>query len=76
MSRPTLSAHAIREAKRERIPLEQIQVTYEDPDGIRPTSHDELREVRTRWFGPEGIEIVVDTLDGRVVTVWRKGYKP
>ena len=38
--------------------------------------HDELREIRTRWFAEEGIEVVVDVYDGRVVTVWRKGRKP
>jgi len=38
--------------------------------------HDELREIRTRWFGDEGIEVVVDTTNGRVVTVWRRGRKP
>jgi hypothetical protein len=34
-----------------------------------------LREIRTRWFADEGVEIVVDVYDGRVVTVWRKGRK-
>ncbi len=37
--------------------------------------HDELREIRTRWFGEEGIELVVDVEDGRVVTAWRKGLR-
>jgi hypothetical protein len=26
-------------------------------------------------FGDEGIEIVIDVSDGRVVTVWRKRYR-
>lgn len=50
-----------------------IQLTYEDPDSIRPSDDDELREIRTRWFVEQGIEVVVDVYDGRVVTVWRKG---
>ena len=43
--------------------------------GRRPSDHDETRDARTRWFGEEGIEVVVDTDDLRVVTVWRKGPK-
>jgi hypothetical protein len=53
-----------------------IRLTYENPDSIRRSEHDELREIRTRWFADEGIEVVVDVDDGRVVTVWRKGRKP
>ena len=50
----------------ERIPLEMIKQTYEDPDSIRPSDDDELREIRTRWFAEQGIEVVVDVYDGRV----------
>lgn len=67
--------HAFREARREKIPLEVIKETYEDPDTSRPSNDDELREIRTRWFGEQGIEVVVDVYDKRVVTVWRKGGK-
>ena len=70
-----MSGHATREAKREKIPLAMIKLTYEDPDSIRPSDHDELREIRTRWFAAEGVEVVVDVDDGRVVSVWRKGEK-
>ena len=68
-----MSRHATREARRERIPLEMIKLTYEDPRSVRPSDHDELREIRTRWFAAEGVEVVVDVGDGRVVSVWRKG---
>jgi hypothetical protein len=71
-----LSRHATREAKREKITLDMIRATYEDPDDSRVSEHDETREVRTRYVGEEGLEIVVDTQDGRVVTVWRTGQKP
>ena len=71
-----MSRHAVREALRERIPIEMIMQTYEDPDTRRPSEHDELREIRTRWFGEEGIEVVVDRDDGRVVSNWRTGLKP
>ena len=74
-SQSLMSRHAVREAGRERIPLEMIKLTYEDPDSIRPSEDDDLREIRTRWFAEQGIEVVVDVYDGRVVTVWRKGRK-
>ena len=68
-----MSRHAVREPERERIPLEMIELTYEDPDSTRPSEDDELREIRTRWFAEQGVEVVVDVYDGRVVTVCRKG---
>ena len=71
-----LSRHARREAERERIPLDMIKLTYEDHDDMRPSDDDDLREIRTRWFGEEGVEVVVDTDDGRIVSVWRKGLRP
>ena len=71
-----MSRHAWREAKRESISLEMIKETYEDPDSTEPSADDELREIRTRWFGDQGLVDVVDIDDGRVVTVFRKGMKP
>lgn len=70
-----MSGHATREARRERNPVEMIRLTYDDPDSVRRSEHDELREIRTRWFAEQGVELVVDVYDGRVVTVWRKGEK-
>jgi hypothetical protein len=28
--------------------------------------------MKVRWFGETAIEVAVDTIDGRVVTTWRK----
>jgi anti-sigma factor ChrR (cupin superfamily) len=70
-----MSRHATREARRERLSLEMIRLAYEDPDSAWPSDLDELREIRTRWFGAGGVETVVDVDDGRVVSVWRKGEK-
>ena len=70
-----MSRHAIREARRERISMAMIALAYDDPDATRRSDRDELREVRSRWFGEEGIEVVVDTDDLRVVTVWRRGAR-
>ena len=30
-----MSRHALREARRERIPIEMIQLTYDEPDSVR-----------------------------------------
>lgn len=46
-----MNRHAIREARRERIPIEMISQTYDDPDDMRVSEHDELREIRSRWYG-------------------------
>jgi hypothetical protein len=70
--RDLVSRHAMREAKRDRIGLDEMEETYLDPDLTRPSASVELREIRTRWFGDAAIEVVVDTIDGRVVTIWRK----
>jgi hypothetical protein len=72
--RDLVSPHAMREAERDGITLDEMEETYLDPDLIRPSTHDALREIRTRWFGEAAIEVVVDTIDGRVVTIWRKRY--
>lgn len=53
-----------------------IASAYDDPDAVRESEDDDLREIRTRWFGDEAVEVVVDLGDGRVVTVWRKGGRP
>lgn len=71
-----LSGHAWGKVRRGKMPIEMVLLPYEDPDDTRSSDHDELREIRTRWFGDEAIEVVVDTLDGRVVTVWRRGPTP
>jgi len=62
----------MREAHREGITLAEMEDAYVDPDLTRPSTHGELREIRTRWFGEGAVEVVVDTIDGRVVTTWRK----
>jgi hypothetical protein len=41
---------------RERISMEMVLKTYDDPDTTRTSSHGDLREIRGRWFGEEGIE--------------------
>ena len=71
--RDLVSRHALGEAQVDAISLDEMEETYFDPDSTRPSTHDEQREIRTRWFGETAIEVVVDTIDGRVVTTWRKG---
>ena len=70
--RDLVSRHATREAEREGITLDEMEETYLDPDDIRGSAHDAEREIRTRWFGETAIEVVVDRIDDRVVTTWRR----
>lgn len=70
--RDLVSRHALDEAALDNISLDEMEEAYIDPDFTRPSTHDERREIRTRWFGQTAIEVVVDTIDGRVVTTWRK----
>lgn len=69
-------SHAWREARREKIPIQMIKLAYDDPDEVFPSDHDELREIRSRWFGTQGVEVVVDVDSDRVITVWRRGDRP
>lgn len=73
--RDLVSRHALREAKREKISLDEMEDAYVYPEATRPSEHDEWREIRSRYAGMDVIEVVVDTIDGRVVTVWRKGQR-
>jgi hypothetical protein len=70
--RDLVSRHAMYEAELDAITLDEMEEAYLDPDVTRPSAHDDLREIRTRWFRETAIEVVVDTIDGRVVTTWRK----
>ena len=70
--RDLISAHAWREAHRERITLEMIEEAYVYPDFARASHHDVGREIRCLYLDSEVLEVVVDTIDGRVVTVWRR----
>ena len=70
--RDLISAHAWREARRERITLRMIEEAYVYPDFSRASHHDVNREIRCLFVDEGAIEVVVDTIDGRVVTVWRR----
>jgi len=70
--RDLISAHAWREARRERITLEMIEEAYVYPDFVRASHHDIDREIRCLFLDDEALEVVVDIIDGRVVTVWRR----
>ena len=70
--RALVSPHARRQARRRGITLAEIEDTYVDPDDVRASGHDRDREIRGRWFPTGRVEIVVDTVDGRVVSAWRK----
>ncbi|MGH2358280.1 MAG: hypothetical protein ACRDGJ_09745 [Candidatus Limnocylindria bacterium] len=74
--RELMSAHALREARREGISLDEIEESYVYPDFVRTSHHEIAREIRSLYVGDAAIEVVVDTIDGRVVTVWRKHLDP
>jgi len=74
--RALISPHAWREARREQITLEMIEEAYVYPDFIRPSHHDLDREIRSLYMSESVLEVVVDTIDGRVVTVWQRRLDP
>lgn len=65
-----LTRHARKRVARRRIPMELIEQVYRDPDETRPSATAPDREVRSRLYDRQRIEIVVDLGDGSVVSVW------
>jgi hypothetical protein len=51
------------------IPEELVTQTYRDPDAREPASEPE-REVRWRVYDRQRLKIVVDLVDGSVISVW------
>ena len=49
-----------------------IEQAYVHPDFVRASHNDVDREMRGLFLSQEALEVVVDTIDGRVVTVWRR----
>lgn len=68
-----LTRHARGRARQRRIPLGLVFEVYVDPDDVRPSQTSPGREIRSRAYDDQVIEIVVDLVDGAVVSVWRKG---
>lgn len=67
-----LTRHARMRARRRQLPLEVIDQVYREPDHIRQSQTAPDREIRSRTYDDQVIEIVVDTVDGSVVTVWHR----
>lgn len=67
-----LSPHAVRRAKKHNAPVDLMELTYVEPDYKRPSNDDLDRLIDGRYFGSLLIELVIDTIDGRVVSVWIK----
>lgn len=65
-----LTGHARRRAARRRIPIGLIEEVYRDPDETRPSETAPDREIRSRRYDGQVLEIVVDLADGSVVSVW------
>jgi len=64
-----ITRHARRRMRTRHIPEELVNQTYRDPDGREP-AHDPEREVRWRVYDRQRLKIVVDVVDGSVVSVW------
>jgi len=64
-----ISGYARKRMRQRRVPEELVRQTYDDPDG-RQSTHDPDREVRWRVYDRQRVEIVVDLIDGSVVSVW------
>jgi hypothetical protein len=71
MERFRLTRHARKRARARHIPVEIIAAVYADPDGVRPSGLPD-REVRSRRYDWQVIEVVVDVVDGSVVSVWAR----
>ncbi len=67
-----LTRHARIRARQRRIPLSVIEEIHRDPEWTRPSRTDQSREIRSRRYSDQVIEIVVDLTDGSVVSVWYK----
>ena len=69
-----LTRHARARARQRGIALDVIVAVYLDPDEIRPSPAAPDREIRSRLYDRLMVEIVVDLIDGSVVSAWlRRG---
>jgi len=66
-----LTRHARTRARRRHIPISIVAEVYSDPDDVRPAEVQD-RELRTRLYDRQVIEVVVDLVDGSVVSVWAR----
>ena len=48
---------------------------YKEPDDVRPSRTAPDREVRSRVYDDQVIEIVVDLTDDAIVSTWRKAAR-
>lgn len=70
-----LTRHARRRARQRGIPVDLIEEVYRDPDIRRPSRAGQDREIRSRRYHRQVVEIVVDLSDGSVVTVWARAVR-
>ena len=67
-----LTRHARLRARQREIPIELIEQVHDDPDLVRPSTRNPDREIRSRVYHGHVIEVVVDIVDGKIVSVWHK----
>jgi len=66
-----LTRHARRRARNRHIPIAVIAEVYADPDDVRPAGLPD-RALRSRLYDRQVIVVVVDLVDGAVVSVWAR----
>jgi hypothetical protein len=64
-----ISGYARKRMKQRHIPEEIVRQVFSDPDGSGFLEHPD-RELRWRVYDRQRVELVVDLIDGSVVTVW------
>ena len=67
-----IRGYARHRMRQRRIPEEVVVQVFEDPDGSFQSAsvHGPDRQVRWRRYDDQVVEIVVDLLDGSVVSAW------
>jgi hypothetical protein len=66
-----LTRHALIRARQRGIPIVVVEEVYEDPDYRAPSHRNPDRELRGRQYDDRLVEIVVDLVDGSVISVWK-----
>lgn len=67
-----ISGYARNRMRRRRVPESVVAEVYDDPDGsfLSAPVHGPDRQVRWRRYDDQVVEIVVDLVDGSVVSAW------
>lgn len=67
-----ISGYARHRMRQRHIPEAVVQAVFDDPDGsyLSASVHGPDRQVRWRRYDDQVVELVVDLIDGSVVSAW------